>query len=179
MHPPCRAGASAKADALHAPRRPLSSLARRSRPAKAAVLGPPWLAVADRRRRLPSAPCSKLHALTPGILLIIMREGDRPVPPPSKVVPTVVLCLAALLLLGILLTNRGLRAKWSNRSRFTSGEWLQLIVMLLLGVALGHIIYLWLYPGFTLNSRLIVDVVTFFLGTLLLICLAMRLPKQN
>ena len=108
-----------------------------------------------------------------------MREGDRYVPPHSKVVPTVVLCLVALVLFAILLTNRSLRAKWSNRSRFTHREWLQLTVTLSAGVALGHILYLWLYPGFTLNARLIVDVVTFFLAALLLICLASRLPRQN
>jgi hypothetical protein len=124
-------------------------------------------------------PSCMLPAALPEILLIIMREGDRRVPLASNVVPTMVLCLAALLLVGIILTNRSLRARWSNRSRFTAREWLTLIVTLLLGVALGHILYLWLYPGFTLNGRLIVDVVTFFLATLLLICLALRLPKRN
>ena len=38
------------------PRPPLTSLARRSLLAKAADLRPPWLAVADRRRRLTSDP---------------------------------------------------------------------------------------------------------------------------
>src|SRR4029453_1540047 len=109
------------------------------------------------------------------ILLIIMRQGDSRVPPPSKLVPTVVLCLAALLLLGILLTNRSLRAKFSNWSRFTRWQWLQVILMLGVGIALGHILYLWVYPGFALSSRLIVDAVTFCIAALVLVCLTVRL----
>src|SRR5207249_6300618 len=90
-------------------------------------------------------------AAIPGILLIIMREGDRRLPPASNVVPAMLLCLAALLLLGMLLTNRSLRTRWSNRSRFTAREWLTLIVTILLGVALGHILYMWVYPDFALR----------------------------
>jgi hypothetical protein len=113
-----------------------------------------------------------------GIFLVALTVINLEAHPTNHGIANILLCLGGLLLLGLISVNRSLRTRWSD-AHLGAANWIGLGLTLLLGVAVAHVIYIWVYPDFPFQIRLAIDGVTLCLAASLLVRAVLRQRRED